>query len=73
MVDYSKEKFKVGEYIEFDIIGSELRGTGEILGMSSLGLAPMWIVLIRERHTEEMMQLVEKALSVQECFIHKIR
>jgi hypothetical protein len=73
MVDYSKEKFQVGDYVKFDIWGSNIRGTGRILGKGLGGLAPMWIILIDERPTDEMKNLVEKAILVQENVIEKTK
>jgi hypothetical protein len=72
MSNYENEKFQIGDSVYFDVFGTELKGTGEILGKALGGICPMWMVLIKDRPTEEMKQLKEKALIVQENFIVKI-
>lgn len=72
MVDYKQEKFQIGNHIKFDVFGTDLRGTGKILGKGLGGICPMWIVLIEERPTDEMKNIEEKAILVQENFITKI-
>jgi len=64
-----EEKFQVGDYIGFNIFGTDLRGTGEVLGKALEGICPMWIVLIDERPTDTMRKIKEKALIIQENFM----
>ena len=64
-----EEKFNIGDIVKFDISGTELSGTGEVLGKASNGICPTWIVLIKDRYTEKILGIKEKALVVQENFM----
>lgn len=66
-----KEKFEIGDNVKFNVFGTDLTGTGEILGKGISGLCPMWIVLINERGTTYMKKIIEKALLIQEAALEK--
>ena len=67
------DKFNVGDIIKFDIEGTELKGTGEILGKASNGIIPHWIVLLKDRYTKEIIELSEKGLVIQENLISLLK
>lgn len=67
-----KEKFEIGDNVKFNVFGTDLTGTGEILGKALGGLCPMWIVLINERGTTYMKKIKEKALLIQEAALEKL-
>jgi len=73
MVDYTQDKFRTGDHIKFDIKGTDLQGTGEILGRATdkFVIAPMWIVMLDKKLVHMNEEREEKAIIVQEVFITK--
>jgi hypothetical protein len=67
------ESFEIGQKVKFEIKGTDIRGTGEILGRATRGaLLEAWIVLIKERNSEYMKSIPEKAVVINDTDIYPI-
>lgn len=72
------DKFKIGDIVEFGSNSANsstfvVQGTGELLAMVyDLVVAQSWIVLIKERHTDDLKKIPEKALLILNTQMRKI-
>jgi hypothetical protein len=71
-MDYSKEKFGIGDKVSFNVSGTGIIGEGVVGGKAFNGIAPMWCVIITKRDSEFMKQTPETVMVIQELFIKKI-
>lgn len=64
-------KFKIGQTVAFDVLGTDIKGRGRIMGMSTSGLMNFWIIQICHRPNEYMKNLSDTGIVVQENFIQE--